>query len=81
MDTVEPRGKSVGYSETAPSIFSLCDFSWREVKLRAAPSFPAKKKPANHLGEAARGSGKAGGFGYSGSALNSSSCRNRFILW
>ena len=73
----------VGHCETASSTFSLCEFPWREVKLRAAPSFPGKKAPADQLGgEGTRGSGKAGGFGYSGSSLvSSSTCRNRFILW
>lgn len=73
--------KRPGYAETASSLFSLGDFPWREVKLRAAPSFPSKKKAPDHRGEASRGAGKAGGFGYSNSALKSSPCRNRFILW
>lgn len=79
---MESRNKNTGYTETAASVFSLSDFPWREVKLQAAPSFPAKRTPPGCV-ETARGaaSGKAGGFGYSESSLTSSLCRNRFILW
>lgn len=71
--------RAVGYNETASSISSLCDFNWREIRLRAVPSLPAKKSSEpTALGD---NSEKAGGYGYRGSSLNSSPCRNRSILW
>ena len=77
-----PRPSNTAYDEVSQSIFSMNDFSWREVKVRAAPSLPpAKKAAGQHGGDAVRNAGRAGGFSYSGSALGHSTCRNRFILW
>ena len=77
------RPPNTAYDEISPSIFPLRDFNWREVQLRAAPSLPGppKNPGGQHGDDAARVSGRAGGFRYSGSALGYSSCRNRFILW
>lgn len=74
--------KNTAHDEISAAIFSLCDFSWREVRLRAAPSFPAKKSTGQlQLEDTPRASERAGGFRYEDSALNYSPCRNRFILW
>lgn len=79
------RPPNTAYDEISPSIFPLRDFDWREVQLRAAPSLPGPPRTpvaGGQLGDdAARVSGKAGGFRYGESALSYSSCRNRFILW
>ena len=81
-EKIAPRPPNTAYDEITHSIFSLGEFEWREVSLRAAPSLlPAKKSEGQLGGEAARTAGKAGGFRYNGSSLCCSLCRNRFILW
>lgn len=80
MNYAGAQDLAVGYEETAASIFSLCEVSWREVRLRTGPSFPAKKFPGT-FGESNGNSTKAGGFGYEESSHNASPCRNRVILW
>ena len=72
-----PRPPNIAYDEISSSLFSLTDFQWRVVQVRAVPSLqPAGKKSAE-----ARSQGRAGGFSYGGSSLGCSTCRNRFILW
>ena len=66
------------YEETSAAKFSLGGFPWRKVTVRAYAGLPRDSSTAARKDSSSR---FAGSFHYRSSALSSSPCRNRFIIW
>ena len=68
------------YLEAASSIFPISSFSWREVAVPGLPGWHGTAATASVVD--AEKKSFAGAFSYNcGTAVTSSTCRNRLILW
>ena len=72
---------SLIYKETGANFLSFDRFTWKELTVQGVPGFRGSSAGGSASEAGAKEKAFAGGFHYRGSALVTSSCRNRFILW